>query len=147
MKTELVYFALFVSLLFIGCSKGDNNNDINSCSSDFLTCYDGTKWTYDNHQDVVYRFSNNLNEPIEKWTLCLPPFEGYFYYDATNFELIENTNGRLEVTEILGDVEYTWTFETDENQLTIMKFPIEWPGIGGHLIETSIEVYALQGCN
>lgn len=144
MKTECVLLALFTSLVFISCSKSDEDN---SCSSNFLECYDGTKWSFDNHQDVIYRFSNNLNEPIEKWTLCLPPFEGYFYYDASNFELVENSRGRLRVREFLGDNEYTWTFETDENQLTLMQNPIVWPGGIGHLIETSIEVFNLQGCN
>ncbi len=127
------------TILLYACSN--NDDDDNSCSSDFLECYDGTKWTHEYHQDVIYRFSNNLNRPIEKWISCLPPFEGYFYYDSTNFELIEYTKGRLRVTEILSDIEYTWTFETNGNQLTLNQHLIVWGGTG-HLIKTSIE-----GCN
>jgi hypothetical protein len=142
MKTKYILISLITIILFY-CSK---NDDDNSCS-DFLECYDGTKWSNENHQDVIYRFNNDVNRPIEKWVICLDPFEGYFYYDSTNFELIENTKGKLRVTEILGDIEYTWTFETDGNQLTLKQSPqVGWGGIG-HLIKTSIEVYDLQGCN
>ena len=140
---KYLLYILGIFLLTFNCSK---NDDDNSCSSDFLECYDGTKWTHEDNQNVIYRFSNNLNSPIEKWVICIEPFEGYFYYDSTNFELIENTNEKLRVTEVLSDIEYTWTFETDGNQLNLRMNPTVWGGTG-HLIETSIEVYTLEGCN
>ena len=132
-----------MAILLFSCSK---NDDDDSCSSNFLECYDGTKWTYENSQNVIYRFTNDVNSPIEKWEICIDPFEGYFYYDSTNYELIENTKGRLRVTQMSSNIEYTWTFETDGNQLTLQMSPAAWGGIG-HLIETSIEVYTLEGCN
>jgi hypothetical protein len=145
MKTINIILLLFLSLLFYSCSK---NDDDNSCISDFLECYDGTKWSNENHQDVIYRFSNDVNRPIEMWITCLPNSEGYFYYDSTNFELIENTKGKLRVKEFFGsDIEHTYTFETDGNQLTLRSSPqVGWGGIG-HLTKTSIEVYDLEGCN
>jgi hypothetical protein len=144
MKTLKFFLLIFIISSFFSCSKSDDDN---SCSGDFLECYDGTIWTYENSQNTIYRFSNNLNSPIEKWDTCLPNFEGYTYYDGTNFELIENSKRKLIVTEqIFGDTENTWTFETDGNQLTLQMSPAVWGGIG-HLIETSIDVYNLQGCN
>jgi len=140
---KYLLYILGIFLLTFNCSK---NDDDDSCSSDFLECYDGTKWTYENHQNVIYKFTNDVNSPIEKWEICIDPFEGYFYYDSTNYELIENTNEKLRVTEVLSDIEYTWTFVTDGNQLTLYQNPqVGWGN--RHLIETSIEVYTLEGCN
>ena len=142
MKTIKVILIFFLLLTVCSCSK---NDDDNSCSSDFLECYGGTKWTYENNQNIIYRFSNNLNSPIEKWDSCLPTFEGYFYFDATNFELIENTKEKLTVLDIFTG--NTQTFETDGNQLITRLIPAVYPGVPGHLIETSIDVYNLQLCN
>lgn len=148
MKTKVFTLLLFFLLTVYYCSKSDDDN---SCSGDFLECYDGTKWTYDN-PTIIYRFTNDVNSSIEKWVTCLPAFDGYFYYDSTNFELIENTKGKLIVKENVDNNTYTdgytWTFETDADKLHIYMYPNFNYGAGiGHLIETTIEVYDLPGCN
>ena len=137
MKKIINLFAL--SLIVYGCSSDD---DEISCST-FLKCLDGTVWTYD-HQNVIYRFNNNMSNPVERWTKCVEPFEGYYLYSGDYYDLLSNTKDELVVET--DDGSYTWTFTFVGDEIRVNLNPSPTCGIG-RLYESNINVDNLLGCN
>ena len=70
-------------------------------------------------------------------------------YYGDNFELIENSIGKLRIREIWPNTdEYpVWVFEAVGDVITIMRIPTTWGSGIGSLTSTTIDVDNLVGCD
>ena len=133
-----LFFISILSLLFLGCSKSDDNS---SDENTFLKIYEGTVWTItEEGQSLYIRFINNTKAPIEYWI----EFEDCYFY------ILDRLVGDNKITENSEDRLVIRYFENDDGDeyLDIVTITINGNSLRGEtksyendvLVETDIQI-------
>ena len=133
-----LFYISVLALLFLGCSKSDDNS---SDENTFLRKYEGTVWTITEEGQTMYiRFINDTRTPIEYWI----EFEDCYFY------ILDRMVGDNKITENSEDRLVFKYFEDDDGveYLDIVTITVSGNSLRGEsefyengvLVETDIQI-------
>mgnify|MGYP001029585720 CR=1 FL=1 len=147
-----IIYCLVLSLFIFNCSKSDDDNLPESCTT-FLECNDGSTWILDDDIVVIIlRINDNINDPLEQWFTIIGGADCYDYLSdiLADYTITENTKDKLvfKADWGAGDIQ-TLTFSIVNGELKIIdKYILDGENIEDvrTLPKTTIDVDNLTIC-
>ena len=117
-----IIYCLVLSLFIFNCSKSDDDNLPESCTT-FLECNDGSTWILDyDFAVVLFRINDNINNLLEQWVIY--DSEDCYYYLGNTYVLYytitENTKDKLVLKIDDASTTSTLTFSIVNGELKLI---------------------------